>query len=88
MEREMRSVEIRLSPECFAAACRCAKDDFEAYYQACLADPFEDHSDDLDRMEEDLALIQALLPAISNEETEFEIKKLISSFRSKIAEVA
>lgn len=88
MERDPRPVDVRLMPDIFISICRCVKDDFEERYQACLEEPFEDHSIELDRMEEDLDAMRALLPAIASETTEIEIKKLIAEFEDKIAEVA
>ena len=88
MEREIRSLSIRFSGEQFVALCRCIVDDFNAWYEGCLEDPYGDHMGALDKMEEDLDLLQATLPTISSEETEFEIRKTIAEFKSKIAEVA
>lgn len=88
MEREIRSLSVRFSGAQFVALCRCIIDDFNAWYDGCQEDPYGDHTEALDRMEEDLDLLQATLPAISSEETEFEIRKTIADFNSKIAEVA
>lgn len=88
MEREINSLQIRLKPERFVAMCRCVKDDFYAYYDACSEDPYADHSEDLDRMEEDLDLLEGLLPYIRDKSTDDAIRVLLADFRSKIAEVA
>lgn len=87
MEKEARAVDVRLKPEAFVTVCRCIKDDFEAWYQACLEDPFADNSANLDRMEEDLEAMKALLPAVSSETTDIEIRKILAEFADKIAEV-
>ena len=88
MERDLGKLTITLSPSQFADLCRCVKDDFEAYYAQCQEEPFEDHSEELDRMEEDLSLIQAALPAIESDKTEFAIQQIIADFKAKIREVA
>ena len=88
MEREINSIQIRLKPSQFVAMCRCVREDFEAYYGACVDEPYEDHSDDLDRMEEDLDLMEALLPCIGDKSTDDAISLLIADFRARIAEVA
>ena len=88
MEREIRSLSIRFSGAQFVSLSRCVIDDFEAYYQQCLDDPYADHSDELDRMEEDIDLLSATLPAIASEETEFEIRKTLADFKGKVAEIA
>ena len=88
MEREIHSVQIRLKPDQFVSMCRCVKDDFDAYYQACLDDPYEDHSADLDRMEEDLDLLEGLLPSIGDKSTDDAIRLLLAEFKAKISKVA
>ena len=88
MEKEINSIQIRLKPAQFVAMCRCVKDDFEAYYQNCLEDIYAEHSNELDRMEEDLDLLEGLLPYIMSESTVDAIKLLIAEFEGKISEVA
>ena len=88
MEREINRIQIRIKPGQFVAMCRCVKDDFDAYYGACLDEPYEDHSEDLDRMEEDLDLLEALLPYIGDKSTSDGIQLILADFRAKIAEVA
>ena len=88
MEREIRSLSIRLSPEDFVTLCRCVNDDFETYYDQCKLEPYEDNSDLLDRMEADLDLLEGLLPYISSQSTTDAILLLLADFKKKIAEVA
>lgn len=88
MQREMRPITPTLSPERFVTMCRCVKDDFEDRYLFCKDNPYEDCSDDLDAMEEDLDLLEGLLPYLGSESTDESIKGLIADFRRKIAEVA
>ena len=86
MEREIASVQIRLKPDQFVSMCRCVKDDFYAYYDACMDDPYADNTERLDRMEEDLSLLEGLLPYLRSQSTEDAIRLAISDFRDKIAE--
>ena len=88
MEREINRVILKLKPEAFATLCRCVADDFEAYYQNCGEDPYADHTDDLDRMEADLDLLQDLLPSIASKSTDDMIELIVADFKRKIAEVA
>lgn len=88
MEREILSVQIRLKPSQFVAMCRCVKDDFDAYYAECMDDPYGDNSDRLDRMEEDLDLLEGLLPYIRDKSTDDAIQLLISQFKDKLAEAS
>ena len=88
MEKELNSVNPKLTPMQYATLCRCVKDDFNYYYEQCNADPYADHSDELDRMEEDVDLMEALLHSLKSEAAEYQIKLVIADFLAKIAEVA
>lgn len=86
MEKEISALLIRFTPERFVVLCRCVKDDFEAWAQSCEDDPYEDHSEALDRMEEDIDLLASLLPHIRSRETEEAIEVTLAGFRRKLEE--
>jgi hypothetical protein len=88
MEKELNAINPKLTPMQYSTLCRCVRDDFYYYYDQCNADPDADHSDDLDRMEEDVDLMEALLHSLKSEAAEEQIKIVIADFLSKIAEVA
>ena len=86
MEKDLGPIQIKLSPSRFVSMCRCVKDDFYAYYQECMDDPYADNTERLDRMEEDLDLLEGLLPYLRSQSTEDSIRLAIADFRDKIAE--
>lgn len=88
MERDFRPITVTLSPERFVALCRCVKDDFETRYAYCLEQLYEDNSADLDAMEEDIDLLEGVLPHLGSESTDETIRGLIADFKRKLAEVA
>jgi hypothetical protein len=86
MQREIGTLSIRLSEMEFSFLCRCIKDDFEYYYQLCMEDPYQDNAQSLDRMSEDLILMEKALACVRSESTEFTISQTIAEFKRKIAE--
>ena len=86
MERSMRPIQVTLKPERFVAMCRCVKDDFEAYCAECQEYPDEDNSRQLDRMEEDIDLLEGLLPYLRSEKTEEGIRLEIAKLKDKLKE--
>lgn len=80
-------MKIDLSKGQANAMLRCVADDFLSYYHACQDDPYADNSDNLDRMEEDLDLLEGLLPQMSNTiEGNDAAAIVIADFKRKLAE--
>lgn len=87
MEKEITSLQIRLSPNRFVTMCRCVKNDFLCWYDYCREGPDEDNTEALDRMEEDIDLLEGLLPCLRSQSTDEAIQLTLADFRRKLAEV-